>query len=296
MSNLRFLVVDDATFIRDLVKKTLRGHFRGCEIQDAPGVAKAQSLMKTTQFDLILSDWEMPEITGEEFLRWVRSQEKYTDIPFIMVTSRGDREHVVSAVKAGVSDYLGKPFTAEDLIKRVTKALRKAGKGAPAAPSAPGAGSGGIAQDSIAVLTGGGAGASKPAAQSAAAPSGSAAALTQTASKKPAPQKAVTGKGKGVAQLRFAKFSANCAIRDISLQAVNVVLQREGDWVPQILEQVVFDIELDESEVARINAYVHSIQAGDSRQDSERLLLVIRYVDNDPQKMDLLSRYVAKHR
>lgn len=107
MQPLKFLVVDDATFIRDMVKKQLRDAYVGCQISDAPSATRAQVLLKTQRFDLILCDWEMPEMSGEEFLRWLRAHPQHKDTPFIMVSSRGERDFVVKAVQAGVSDYLG---------------------------------------------------------------------------------------------------------------------------------------------------------------------------------------------
>lgn len=275
MPPLRFLVVDDASFIRDLVKKQLRDAFAGCEIVDVPSALRAQALLKTQRFDLILCDWEMPELSGEEFLRWLRAQPAYAEIPFIMVSSRGERDYVVKAVQAGVNDYLGKPFKAEQLIAKVNKVLGR-GSGH-AATSSPARGSGatqGIAGASIAVLTGL---SSAPAAPSEAA---------RAAPKRPG--------ARGQAQLNFAGFTGQCVIKDISLQMLHGVMKRDAQ-LPTILEPVVISIvENQGQDVARLNGYVHGIQAGENRIDSPILKLSIRFVDDDPAKLDLLSRYIEK--
>jgi CheY-like chemotaxis protein len=268
MQSLRFLVVDDASFIRDMMKKQLRDAFPGCQITDAPSAVRAQSLLRSQRFDLVLCDWEMPEMSGEEFLRWLRAQPAYAELPFVMVTSRGERDYVLKAVQAGVSEYLGKPFKPEALVAKVNKVLGRALAGA--ASRSVGA-TQGIAGASVAVLTG----QSAPAAAKGAA----------------APKRAMA---RGQAQLNFAGFSAQCVIKDLSLQMLSAVMKRE-QGVPAILEPVVISIvESEGQDVARLNGYVHAIQAGENRIDSAVLKLVIRFVDDDPAKLETLSRYIGK--
>jgi len=137
MSKVSVLVVDDAPFIRDLVKKSLRNHFPGIHIEEAINGRKAQQMLAKQDFDLILCDWEMPELSGLELLSWCRSEERLKTTPFVMVTSRGDKENVVQAIQAGVSDFIGKPFSSEQLISKVQKALSKAGKLQALAAGAP---------------------------------------------------------------------------------------------------------------------------------------------------------------
>ena len=123
MAMLKALVVDDASFVRDLVKRTVRQRFPVIETTDAQNGRRAQSLMSRTTFDLILCDWEMPEMSGLELLQWMRQQPQYEKVPFIMITSRGDKDHVVEAVKEGVSEYLGKPFSPDGLSKKIIKVM-----------------------------------------------------------------------------------------------------------------------------------------------------------------------------
>ncbi|HET8710846.1 MAG TPA: response regulator [Spongiibacteraceae bacterium] len=288
MQALKFLVVDDATFIRDMVKKQLRDAYPGCQISDASSAVKAQTLLKTQRVDLILCDWEMPEMTGEEFLRWLREQPNHKDVPFIMVSSRGEREFIVKAIQAGVSDYLGKPFKPEMLIGKIDKQLRKSGKDVSGVPRASGGATQGIAGASIAVLTG----QSVPAAPKAKSEAVLPAAFAASSSPQPAAKPKTVARGQ--AQLHFANFDTQCVIKDISLQLLSGIIKRE-EHVPTILEPVVISIfEVEGDSVARLNGYVHSIQAAENRIDATVFKLVIRFVDDDPAKLDLLSRFIEK--
>ncbi|MCU7369339.1 response regulator [Paucibacter sp. O1-1] len=124
---IKILVVDDATFTRDLIRRTLRKQFPSAQLEEAINGRKAQQMLTKMTFDMVLCDWEMPEMTGVELLQWCREQDNYqkTDLPFIMITSRGDKDHIVEAVKSGVTDYLGKPFSSEQLINKVMSAAKK---------------------------------------------------------------------------------------------------------------------------------------------------------------------------
>ena len=128
MQKLSILVVDDASYIRDLVKRTIRQNLPECQIDEAINGRRANAMLNKKKYDLILCDWEMPEMSGIELLKVIRQQEKQqqlTKTPFVMVTSRGDKKNVIEAVQCGVSDYIGKPFTAEHLIAKVSKALKR---------------------------------------------------------------------------------------------------------------------------------------------------------------------------
>src|SRR5690606_6464430 len=135
MPDLRVLIVDDASFVRDMVKRALRTLFPQLTLEDAINGRKAQMLMAKSHYDLILCDWEMPEMSGLERLRWARRQEVYRKGPFVMITSRGDRSHIVEAVQEGVSDYLARPFSNEQLAQKVIKAIGRKLQQAPRAAS-----------------------------------------------------------------------------------------------------------------------------------------------------------------
>jgi len=290
---LRILVVDDATFIRDMIKKQLRDHLPGVDIMDAADGARALALFRQNPIDLVLSDWEMPLMTGEELLRNVRATENGAKTPFIMVSSRGDRDHIVKAIQSGVSDYLSKPFSAEELLRKVHKQLKIIGK-VPVVGAARAA-TQGIAAASVDVLTGGRAEtiSSKPVA----AGNSNAALLTGSSLLTAKPVQAVVTKpsAKARAQLRFANNRTfACVIREMSLQVMSCLLQRTEN-LPALFEQTVVDIEMGEGgELARVNGYVHSITAGENRPDSSSLKMVIRFVDNDAEKFEVLSKFIAQ--
>jgi CheY-like chemotaxis protein len=291
MSKVSVLVVDDAPFIRDLVKKALRSHFPGIRIEDAVNGRKAQQMLSRERFDLILCDWEMPEMSGLELLTWCRTQDALKTTPFIMVTSRGDKENVVQAIQAGVSDFIGKPFSNEQLTSKVRKALGRAGKLDALAASAPTRTlATGMANDSLAALTGGKAEVVRPAAPAAEA---KASPLIQpSAAPASAPAGAASGRGQG--QLRLANGSVACVIKALSLKEALLVVKR-GEQLPQVLESAVLDLEQGEGgEVARLNGYLHAVAAFEPKPDSEWLQLSFRFVDRDPQKMDYLSRLIAR--
>ncbi|PTS84868.1 two-component system response regulator [Pseudomonas sp. HMWF032] len=291
MSKVSVLVVDDATFIRDLVKKGLRDHFPGIQIEEAVNGRKAQQLLGKQAVDLILCDWEMPEMSGLELLTWCRGHDTHKITPFIMVTSRGDKENVVQAIQAGVSDFIGKPFSSEQLITKVKKALSRAGKLQALMASAPPKmlSTGGFANDSLSALTGGKADVVKPAAPEVKA----AAAFAAKPASKAASSKVPTGRGQG--QLRLPGGGAMaCVIKALSLKEALLVVKRT-DVLPQVLESAVLDLEQgDAAETARLNGYLHAVAAFEPKPDSEWLQLTFKFVDRDPQKLDYISRLIAR--
>ena len=290
MSKVNVLIVDDASFIRDLMKKGLRSQFPGIQLEEAVNGRKAQQIIAAQSFDLILCDWEMPEMSGLELLSWFRQQAEYKTVPFIMVTSRGDKDNVVQAIQAGVSDYIGKPFTQEQLITKVTKALSRSVRLQALQRSAPVRSlSTGISHDSLSVLA-----AEKIVAPPAAAITPTARSTAPLAAAAPVKQPTAPLSGQGQARLRLSNGEFACVIKALSLKDVLLVIKR-GEALPQVLDNAVLDLEQgDEAEVARLNAYVHSVSALEARPDSEWLQIMCRFVDSDPKKLDYLSRLIAR--
>ncbi|AIC23002.1 MULTISPECIES: response regulator [Pseudomonas] len=309
MSKVSVLVVDDASFIRDLVKKCLRNYFPGIKIEDAINGRKAQALLAREAFDLVLCDWEMPEMSGLELLTWCRGQEAMKAMPFIMVTSRGDKENVVQAIQAGVSGYVSKPFTNEQLLTKVKQALNKVGKLDTLMNSAPTKMNSAFGNDSLSALTGGKAeviGAApaaaavnpfaKPAVVSAPAPAAapSRGLLNSPPVKAPAPAAAAPASGRGQGQLRLPSGTQQCVIKALSIKEALLVVKRT-DTLPQVLDSAVLDLEQgDNAEVARLNGYLHAVVAYEPKPDSEWLQLTFRFVDQDAQKLDYISRLIAR--
>ncbi|MBA1320434.1 response regulator [Pseudomonas plecoglossicida] len=288
MSKVNVLVVDDAPFIRDLVKKCLRNAFPGMVIEDAVNGRKAMALLGKEHFDLVLCDWEMPEMSGLELLTWCRQQPEMKALQFIMVTSRGDKENVIQAIQAGVSDFVGKPFTNEQLLTKVKKSLSKIGKLDSLMSGGVAKVNSAFANDSLSALTGG-----RPEAVRAAPVAAEAARpLVAAAAQKAAPSAAPAGRGQG--QLRLASGAQACVIKALSLKEALLVVRRSAN-LPQVLEGAVLDLEQgDNAEVARLNGYLHAVAAMEPKPDSDWLQLTFKFVDQDAQKLDYLSRLIAR--
>ncbi len=118
----KVLVVDDSAVMRQIIKKNLKelGFSELSEAEDgAAGLKKAGE----EPVDLIVSDWNMPNMTGLEFLKAVRADDKLKGTNFIMVTSEADKEKIMEAVQAGVNQYIVKPFNAMQLEEKI-KAIK----------------------------------------------------------------------------------------------------------------------------------------------------------------------------
>jgi CheY-like chemotaxis protein len=290
MSKISVLVVDDAAFIRDLVKKCLRNYFPGIRTEDAINGKKAQAMLAKEAFDLVLCDWEMPEMSGLELLTWCREQDNLKTMPFVMVTSRGDKENVVQAIQAGVSGYVSKPFTNEQLLTKVKQALNKVGKLDALMNGAPTKMNSAFGNDSLSALTGG-----KAAVVAAPAPAAapSRGLLNSPPVKAPAAASAPAS-GRGQGQLRLPSGIQQCVIKALSIKEALLVVKRT-DTLPQVLDSAVLDLEQgDNAEVARLNGYLHAIVAFEPKPDSDWLQLTFRFVDQDAQKLDYISRLIAR--
>jgi len=120
--NLTALVVDDFSTMRRIVRNILRDlQFKN--ILEAEDGEAAVTILKTQKVDIIVSDWNMPKMTGLDLLKWVRSNEKTSGLPFLMVTAESQKENIIEAVKAKVSNYIVKPFTAATLAEKLEKIL-----------------------------------------------------------------------------------------------------------------------------------------------------------------------------
>jgi two-component system chemotaxis response regulator CheY len=119
---INILVVDDFATMRKVIRNLLKqsGYENVTEAED--GVA-AMNVLKSTKIDFVISDWNMPKMTGIELLRAVRSDSELCATPFLMVTAESLKDNVVEAIKAGVSNYIVKPFTAEVLGEKIDKIL-----------------------------------------------------------------------------------------------------------------------------------------------------------------------------
>jgi two-component system, chemotaxis family, chemotaxis protein CheY len=114
------LVVDDFATMRRILKNILR-QIGFTSISEAEDGTSALTMLKKKKFDLILCDWNMPEMPGIELLKQVRADDGLKDIPFVMITAEAKKENILAAVQAGVSNYVVKPFTAEIISEKLAK-------------------------------------------------------------------------------------------------------------------------------------------------------------------------------
>lgn len=119
-STMKVLVVDDFATMRRIIKNILlQLGFK--HILEADDGTTAWEVLNKEKVDLIISDWNMPKMPGIELLKKVRADDRFKDIPFLMVTAEAQKENIVEAVKYRVSQYIVKPFTPETLQEKLKK-------------------------------------------------------------------------------------------------------------------------------------------------------------------------------
>ena len=117
---MSILVVDDFSTMRRIIKGLLQD-LGFSNITEAADGLTALSLLKAGNFDLLITDWNMPGMQGVELLREVRADERMKQLPVLMLTAEAKREQIVAAAQAGVSGYVIKPFTAATLKEKIGK-------------------------------------------------------------------------------------------------------------------------------------------------------------------------------
>ena len=122
--DVKFLIVDDSITTRRIILNTLKtlGYTNVVEANDGKD-AYAKLYIENPGF--IITDWNMPNMSGLEFVTTVRKDEKYREIPILMVTTRGMKNDILDALKAGVNSYVVKPFTASTVKEKIEQILNK---------------------------------------------------------------------------------------------------------------------------------------------------------------------------
>jgi two-component system chemotaxis response regulator CheY len=118
--DMKVLVVDDMSTMRRIVRNILKQLGVG-NVVEAENGSDALSKLKADKFDFVVSDWNMPVMAGIELLRKIRADEQLKHIPVLMVTAEAQKENLVEAIQAGVSNYVVKPFTAEIIKQKLDK-------------------------------------------------------------------------------------------------------------------------------------------------------------------------------
>lgn len=126
-NELKVLIVDDFELPRRLIRNMLNelGYENHANILEAVDGVDALNVLQCNAVDLIICDWVMPNMSGLELLKTVRQDEKYSKIPFIMVTAEAEKEKIMDAIKSGVSQYIVKPFAADALYKKMQAVMEK---------------------------------------------------------------------------------------------------------------------------------------------------------------------------
>lgn len=125
-NKMKILIVDDFATMRRIIKNILRQ--AGYEnIVEADDGTTALPKLKTDKIDLVIADWNMPNMTGLDLLKAIRDDDALKDIPFLMVTAEAQKDNIIEAVQAGVSNYVIKPFTPETLKGKIEQTLSETG-------------------------------------------------------------------------------------------------------------------------------------------------------------------------
>jgi two-component system chemotaxis response regulator CheY len=121
---MRILIVDDFSTMRRIVKNLLNdlGFSNTAEAEDGNAALAA---LRASRFDFVVTDWNMPGMTGIELLKEIRADANLSKMPVLMVTAEAKREQIIEAAQAGVNGYIIKPFTAATLQEKLTKIFER---------------------------------------------------------------------------------------------------------------------------------------------------------------------------
>ena len=122
--DMKILIVDDFSTMRRIIKNLLRD-LGFNNTQDADDGATALPILQNGNFDFLVTDWNMPGMTGIDLLKAVRADPKLASLPVLMVTAEQKREQIIEAAQAGVNGYIVKPFTAITLKEKIDKIFER---------------------------------------------------------------------------------------------------------------------------------------------------------------------------
>ena len=124
----RFLVVDDFSTMRRIVRNLLK-ELGFANVDEAEDGAVALQKLKSSPFDFVVTDWNMPNMDGLTLLQNIRRTPELKHLPVLMVTAEAKKENIIAAAQAGASGYVVKPFTAATLAEKLEKIFEKMGRG-----------------------------------------------------------------------------------------------------------------------------------------------------------------------
>lgn len=120
---MKLLVVDDSSTMRRIIKNTLFRLDYEDVFEGEDGIQGWNILDQNPDIGMLITDWNMPEMNGLELVKKVRADQRFSDLPIIMVTTEGGKVEVVTALKAGVNNYIVKPFTPQVLKEKLSAVL-----------------------------------------------------------------------------------------------------------------------------------------------------------------------------
>lgn len=123
----KFLVVDDFSTMRRIVRNLLK-ELGYTNVDEAEDGAIALQKLQGGGFEFVVTDWNMPNMTGLELLQAIRANGQLKDLPVLMITAEAKKENIIAAAQAGASGYIVKPFTAATLSEKLGKIFEKIGK------------------------------------------------------------------------------------------------------------------------------------------------------------------------
>lgn len=118
--NLKILVVDDFSTMRRIIRNILK-QLGYVNVEEAEDGDVAFEKLREGSFDFVITDWNMPNMTGLDLLKNIRADDVLKDLPVLIVTAEAEKENVVQAAQAGVNDYIVKPFTADVLKTKIER-------------------------------------------------------------------------------------------------------------------------------------------------------------------------------
>ncbi len=122
--NMKILIVDDFSTMRRIIKNLLRD-LGFTNTEEADDGSTALPMLKSGNFDFLVTDWNMPQMTGIDLLRAVRADDRLKHLPVLMVTAEAKRDQIIEAAQAGVNGYVVKPFTAQALQDKIEKIFER---------------------------------------------------------------------------------------------------------------------------------------------------------------------------
>jgi two-component system chemotaxis response regulator CheY len=121
---MKFLIVDDSSTMRRIIANTLQklGHQ---DVVEASNGREGLERLTTGEVDMVITDWNMPEMSGIEFIRSLRALDRFATMPVLMVTTNAAKDDIVEALHAGVNNYVVKPFTPDTMREKIEASLAR---------------------------------------------------------------------------------------------------------------------------------------------------------------------------